>query len=203
MDAKLEDIGALCAFCSARDYLPFQCKDCKKWYCLEHATSHDCPVEKTVTKPQVQTRQKVEVLVPVSVPAPRKPTPVSLPTKSYFKNIFTIKGKSSNVGKEAVLLARLKREAKGDPNVIADKRIYIHANNSPFYVSIDWTIGRCLDYLAQQLGIVNDNARTNDETRRLHLFQETTSMTLSPSQSAKLLNQGDRVHVYRGISFLK
>ena len=43
----LESIGAHCAFCRQKDFLPFRCESCGDKFCLEHRTesSHYCPKE--------------------------------------------------------------------------------------------------------------------------------------------------------------
>ena len=44
---EFEDIGARCSYsyCTIKDFLPFQCGNCNKLYCLKHrtCTSHKCP----------------------------------------------------------------------------------------------------------------------------------------------------------------
>src|SRR3989338_2097308 len=41
-----EHIGMRCKICNRRDYLPFECQDCHRYYCLEHWKKHpDCPGE--------------------------------------------------------------------------------------------------------------------------------------------------------------
>lgn len=35
------DLGKHCKFCFRQDYLPFQCKYCREFYCLEHRMMDD------------------------------------------------------------------------------------------------------------------------------------------------------------------
>lgn len=46
---EFSDLGKQCALCRQLDFLPFQCNDCKKYFCLEHRTknSHNCPQKKS------------------------------------------------------------------------------------------------------------------------------------------------------------
>lgn len=39
------DLGKHCKLCFRQDYLPFQCKFCREFYCLEHRMigDHNCP----------------------------------------------------------------------------------------------------------------------------------------------------------------
>ena len=39
---EFDHIGACCASCSMRDYLPFHCYQCNKKYCSEHRANHGC-----------------------------------------------------------------------------------------------------------------------------------------------------------------
>lgn len=56
------DLGMHCSLkeCNRQDYLPFQCKYCKKFYCLEHRFpfKHYCSeLEKTKNKIPIPTRK--------------------------------------------------------------------------------------------------------------------------------------------------
>lgn len=51
------EIGRLCEYvtCGVRDYLPFQCDLCKKYFCLEHFKNHDC-----LGRNKIKTRNKTK-----------------------------------------------------------------------------------------------------------------------------------------------
>lgn len=126
---------------------------------------------------------------------------------------FMIRGKSSTIGKAQVQLSKLKREAKGDAKIPLNKRLHFFISRSttttsttssqhvpiPFFVDREWTNGRVLDALARECGLVNENARTRDESRRLHLFYE--GLILEPSQQfGTLVKEAGTVVVFRGIT---
>lgn len=53
------DVGKQCNICSQRDYLPFQCDNCKKYYCLEHYNEHfECGIK--IQKKSLEDIQKVK-----------------------------------------------------------------------------------------------------------------------------------------------
>lgn len=51
---EFPDFGKHCFKCNQLDFLPFECYDCKKFFCLSHKSkkSHECPIkeEKPVYK---------------------------------------------------------------------------------------------------------------------------------------------------------
>jgi len=59
------DIGKHCELsnCNRLDFCPFHCRDCNKWFCLEHKDKkdHNCPIKeynKTVDKDFVPKKPK-------------------------------------------------------------------------------------------------------------------------------------------------
>ena len=44
---QFEDIGKHCTNCKRKDFLPFKCAACDKYYCTEHIKKHEC-VEATI-----------------------------------------------------------------------------------------------------------------------------------------------------------
>ncbi|ORY82503.1 hypothetical protein BCR37DRAFT_379502 [Protomyces lactucae-debilis] len=113
---------------------------------------------------------------------------------------------ATRTAEEARMLGALKREAKGDPKLPVAQRRYVYVQGSgkskhARYVSVDWTCGRTLDELAKVVDMQNDNARTTDPARKLHLLLVEEDLVLEPSQSigARLKRDGLTLQVYRGI----
>jgi AN1-type zinc finger protein 1 len=57
---ELESIGAHCAFCRQKDFLPFRCESCKEQYCLEHRTedAHWCKKKGAFLRARAERIQK-------------------------------------------------------------------------------------------------------------------------------------------------
>lgn len=69
----------------------------------------------------------------------------------------------------------------------------------PTYVHSDWSVGRALDALCLHLSILNENARTQDESRKLRLLHVESGMVLEPSQNIrKVVVDGSRIAIFRG-----
>lgn len=55
------DLGKHCCICKQRDYLPFQCDNCKKFYCNDHFHEHqECGVKKQNVK--VENIKKIDYI---------------------------------------------------------------------------------------------------------------------------------------------
>ena len=106
--------------------------------------------------------------------------------------------------KSRIELQRLKNTAKGEPGVPVEKRIYVYIapqekqeHRVAYWIDATWSIGRTLDAVAKRLGIVNENARTQDEARKLHLLCD--GLVLEPSQgTGKRIKDGDCIIIFRG-----
>jgi len=94
-----------------------------------------------------------------------------------------LKQPKSTGGKSTVSqLNELKRTAKGDASVPADRRLYLHvvgttenpnASEPPtgnFFFDSRWKVGRVLDDAARRLKVENVNNRSSGEEARLRIF---------------------------------
>ncbi|CCG80854.1 Putative uncharacterized protein [Taphrina deformans PYCC 5710] len=115
---------------------------------------------------------------------------------------FQLRGKSSAVLRTNVEVGKLKAAAKGDVRTPVERRVYVHLKYLdkvlPFFIDAQWSVGRTLDAVASKAGLVNENARTTDEGRRLHLLCQ--GIVLEPSQVVgKLVKSGDSILIFRGV----
>lgn len=116
------------------------------------------------------------------------------------------KSASSSSSSSRAAVTELKRTARGDAAIPSERRVYLSLSlggttrssaGVPFFVDEQWSVGRALDAVAVKLGTVNENARTRDESRRLHLLSG--GLVLEPSQViGKRVRDGDEVVLFRG-----
>jgi hypothetical protein len=102
------------------------------------------------------------------------------PKKSGFLG-FGKSGSGSGAATAQGELNALKRAAKGEGSVPADKRIYLHVEASAdttkakfptgkFFYNKDWTVGRVLDMAAKALQVQNVNNHGGGEEEKLRVF---------------------------------
>jgi hypothetical protein len=105
----------------------------------------------------------------------------------------------------------MKRSAKGEAGVPADKRIYLHtvgtadtkASEPPagdFYFDMRWKVGRVLDDVARRLHVENMNNRGGGEEVRLRIFHVESGDFLEFSESigGGKVKSGDTIVLLRG-----
>lgn len=123
------------------------------------------------------------------------------------------KGKSSTSGVGG--LNALKRTAKGDPAIVADKRLYLHVVGSSdtqktepptgdFFFDSRWKVGRVLDEAARRLHVENLNNRGGGEEERLRVFHVESGEFLEFSESigGGKVKQGHTLVLLRGAGVL-
>ncbi|GLA08225.1 hypothetical protein AnigIFM60653_009752 [Aspergillus niger] len=113
----------------------------------------------------------------------------------------------------AVQLNTLKRTAKGNNNVPAEKRIYLHVvgtsetTNKPatdpprgeFFYDERWKVGRVLDDAARRLQVENVNNRGGGEEEKLRVFHVEGGVFLEFGESVGgRVKSGDTVVLLRG-----
>lgn len=97
---------------------------------------------------------------------------------------------------QVVALNNLKKTAKGDPGIAAEKRVYLHVEaeaatttsklpKADLYFNKDWTIGRLLDEAAKRLQVDNKNNHVKGEDERLSVFYV---------EGGRVLGFGEKVH---------
>lgn len=161
------------------------CDTCRRSYCLQHRLreGHDCarliPLGARPPRATNETIRsmfsKVRTWGKDAVKTTSSPGSITLP-----KNL---KPRGATAG-AAAQLNDLKRTAKGDAAVPADRRIYLHVvgttdnphsqSHEPpsgrFFFDSRWKVGRILDDAARRLKVENLNNRGGGEEARLRLF---------------------------------
>lgn len=164
------------------------CDKCNRNYCLQHRLreGHDCakltPLgaraggaragDNSATIRSMFSRLRglgKDIQVPK---APKITLPASIQAR-----------RSANSGTSAIAqLNEMKRTAKGEASIPADKRIYLHVvgtSDKPttdeppsgnFFFDSRWKVGRVLDDAARKLKVENLNNRVGGEEARLRIF---------------------------------
>lgn len=169
-----------------------RCPECNREYCLKHRLreEHNCSKD---------------------VPLGARPAGNAATTNETFRSMFsrvrtwgkdksqaataglTPKPKANSPAARMTEVNNMKRSAKGDPAVPADRRLYLHVvgtsdtqTNQPptgdFYFDKNWKVGRVLDDAAKRLRVENLNNRVGEEAR-LRIFHVESGDFLEFSES--------------------
>ena len=128
---------------------------------------------------------------------------VTLPSRSSKEN-STARSRIAEVN-------ALKRVAKGDAKIPAEKRVYVHVEASAdtttakfptgkFFYSADWSVGRVLDTAAKALQVENVNNHGGGEEERLRVFHVEGGRLLDFSEKmGKVVSTGNTIVLLRGV----
>ncbi|RJE27388.1 Zinc finger protein [Aspergillus sclerotialis] len=156
-----------------------RCPNCNKQYCLKHRLKeeHDCSnITPKGARPAGQAANANDTL------------------RSMFSRVrtwgkdksnsatatLTPKPKPNSAAARTAELNAMKKSAKGNASVPADRRIYLHVVGTSdtqkaeppagdFFYDSRWKVGRVLDDAAKRLAVENINNRGGEETR-LRIF---------------------------------
>ncbi|KAJ9609713.1 hypothetical protein H2200_006041 [Cladophialophora chaetospira] len=194
-------------FVNTSQNLGIHCQHCNRTYCLKHRMreDHDC-----------------KDLVPLGA------RPLDIAMQSNKDKIKLGFGRLKTWGKErqealkptpkptskAAQLAslnNLKKTAKGDDKLPAEKRVYLHVEaeaasttsklpRAELFFSSDWSIGRLLDDAAKKLQVANVNNRVETEEQRLRVYFVEGGRLLEFSEKVgTALGSGNTVVLLRGV----
>ncbi|KAI5776385.1 hypothetical protein EDC01DRAFT_483385 [Geopyxis carbonaria] len=165
------------------------CTTCRKQYCLAHRLqdSHDCkpppPPATTIAGDKAKDALR------------RFKLWTSSKNEAVAKKGGSIMGaRKTGTGGVAEVL-KMKKEAKGDEKIPADKRIYLYVEaeaktttsklpKGVFYYSKEWSVGRVLDVAARGLQVQNVNSQADSEEKRLRIFHV---------EGGRVLNFGEKI----------
>ena len=121
------------------------------------------------------------------------------------------KPKPSSRVAQLAALSTLKKTAKGDPNLAAEKRIYLHVEaeaatttsklpKAELYFNAEWSMGRMLDEAAKRLQVANVNNRVEREEQRLRVYHVEGGRLLEFAEKVGMVCQsGNTVVLLRGV----
>jgi hypothetical protein len=120
-------------------------------------------------------------------------------------------GKTSASTSAITELNALKRQAKGEASIPADKRVYLHVEASAdttkakfptgkFFYNKEWTVGRVLDVAAKALQVQNVNNRGGGEEEKLRVFHVEGGRLLKFSEKiGEATGSGNMIVLLRGV----
>ncbi|KAJ2907312.1 AN1-type zinc finger protein-like protein [Zalerion maritima] len=191
------------------------CDSCGRNYCLKHRLKEEHECAARAAELARQRRNAVDKIGDSVENA-----------LDVFKNRFTqwrAQQKEKSSGKKSFfrprtspaaermkLMNEIKKTAKGDQKLPADKRVYLVVTSSEpnskgkypkgyFFYSKDWVVGRLLDAAAKAMQVENVNNRTDDGKERLSVFHVEGEKFLGFSEKlGAALQNGHRVVLTRG-----
>jgi len=121
------------------------------------------------------------------------------------------KPKPSSAAVRLVAVNELKKSAKGDEKLAADKRVYLYVEaeaatttskfpKGQFFYSKEWVVGRLLDAAAKSLQVENVNNQGMDEKDKLRVFHVEGGRLLEFNEKVgSALVSGNTVVLLRGV----
>lgn len=191
-----------------------RCPECNRQYCLKHRLreEHDCAKIAPLGARQGSSIKPNETIKSMfaRVRTWGRDKQQSVATTPLLP---TLKSKNHNnsPAARAATVNTLKRTAKGDPSVPAEKRLYLHTvgtadsqasepPSSDFYFDSRWKVGRVLDDAARRLRVENVNNRVGGEEARLRLFHVESGEFLEFAETigGGKVKSGDTIVLLRG-----
>ncbi|KAI6843491.1 AN1 zinc finger protein [Hortaea werneckii] len=185
------------------------CDKCNRSYCLKHrfTNDHNCanltPLGARPARAGPTQRER-------GIAALDKLRAWGLKKKDSLPKTPQTKTKAA-AAQRIQEIATLKKTAKGDPSIPADKRIYLYVEASSdtlsakipkgtFFYNRDFTVGRMLDLAAKSLQVSNLNNRSESEEDKLRVFHvEGGRLVGFGEKVGQCLQSGNTVVLLRGV----
>ena len=200
-----------------------RCPNCNRQYCLRHRLQeeHDCtkiaPLgARAGGRAQQQGAQNPSETIRSMFAKVRtwgKDKPQSAGGSTSL--LDGVRAKPASSAQRPGGLNALKRSAKGDPSIPADRRLYLHTvgasdtqktepPSGDFFFDSRWKTGRVLDDAAKRLHIENLNNRGGGEEERLRVFHVESGefLEFSGTIGAGKVKQGHTIVLLRGAGVL-
>lgn len=187
------------------------CSTCRRTYCLQHRLQedHDCKtlVPLGVRPAKFDTAAQTEK----ARLAFGKLKAWGSAKKAETASRVLPKPKPSSTAARLVALNNLKKVAKGDEKLPAEKRVYIYVEaeaetttakfpKGAFFYSKEWVIGRVLDAAAKSLQVENVNNQGMEEKEKLRVFHVEGGRLLEFSEKVgNALVGGNTIVLLRGV----
>ncbi|KAG9228097.1 hypothetical protein BJ875DRAFT_447173 [Amylocarpus encephaloides] len=185
------------------------CSTCNRDYCLKHRLNedHDC---KQLTPIGARPNKFGEHPDYAKI-AFGKLKAWGVSQKASISERVLPKPKPSSAAARLVAVNNLKKIAKGDTKLAADKRIYLYVEaeaattrsklpSGEFFYSKDWVLGRVLDAAAKSLQVENVNNQGTDEASKLRVFHVEAGRLLEFNEKVgDALTSGNRIVLLRGV----
>lgn len=209
-----------------------ECDSCNRSYCLKHRLREDHECAKLPQKgARKGDRGLGDALNKLKAWGAQKKSTATANSasasgdkelSSLHRVISGFTAKSKKPASQVLALNSLKRTAKGDAKIAADKRIYVHleavredgsgsADTVKFHAgakipkadafySTEWSVGKVLDQAAKTLQVTNVNNRGGGEEERLRIFWVNGGRLLEFSEKLGAnVKNGDTLVLLRGV----
>jgi AN1-type zinc finger protein 1 len=188
------------------------CATCNRSYCLKHRLKedHDC-------KNLIPIGARPSARLDASAPTEKarlafgKLKAWGTAQKQAAASRMLPKPKPSSAAARLVAVNELKKSAKGDEKLAAEKRVYLYVEaeaatttakfpKGQFFYSKEWVVGRLLDAAAKSLQVQNVNNQGMDEKDKLRVFHVEGGKLLEFSEKVgSALVSGNTVVLLRGV----
>ncbi|KAF7522588.1 hypothetical protein PCG10_007307 [Penicillium crustosum] len=192
-----------------------RCPQCNHQYCLKHRLreEHDCAKITPLGARQRNAASSNDTIKSMfaRVRTWGRDKQNAATNGTLLPALPKLKPKPNSPAARAVAVNGLKRSAKGDASIPADKRLYLHtvgtaetqAAEPPagdFFFDSRWKVGRVLDDAAKKLRVQNLNNRVDGEDSKLRVFHVESGEFLEFSEAigAGKVKQGDTIVLLRG-----
>lgn len=190
------------------------CDTCRRTYCLNHRVKedHDCKnliplgVQQRKSDPNSTQEKTKAAFGRLRAWGSKKSEEAQKATSRVLP-----KAKPSTVSNRLIATNNLKKTAKGDEKLPAEKRVYLFVEaeaatttskfpKGEFFYSKDWVVGRVLDAAAKALQIQNVNNVSTEETDKLRVFHVEGGRLLEFGEKVGgVLASGNTIVLLRGV----
>nr|XP_023016405.1 AN1-type zinc finger protein 1-like [Leptinotarsa decemlineata] len=184
-DDELTKIGQLfiCSSegCSEKSIIPLICEKCGKHFCVKHRHLTECEP----TDADTLAKEREKYAKPVRMFNEAK----AVVDQEVEKKIDDAKKKTKSREMASKLqLMKIKNKATGLKSIPVANRIYFNVFHSekasPIFVSSQWTVGRAIDAIAQEMNLQNNNNKSTE--KKLRLFKKCDNQIISQNVSSVL-----------------
>lgn len=185
------------------------CETCTRSYCLKHRMKDDHLCSTLIP---LGARSKDSGVTQTQRALARLRAWGKSKSEALSATSTTPERKRTNTRTNQILeLNKLKKDAKGDSKIPADKRVYLHVeaeaatttskvSAGDYFYSKEWSIGRLLDEAARALQVENVNNRGGGEDSKLRVFHIEGGRLLEFSEKVGTsLQNGNTMVLLRGI----
>ncbi|ERT02516.1 AN1-like Zinc finger family protein [Sporothrix schenckii 1099-18] len=189
------------------------CSNCNRDYCLKHRLreDHNCANLKPIGARPSAGGSTMADSAAKAKSALDKLRAWGAAKKEQANKAIPRPAAQQSAAARMAALTDLKKTAKGDAKIPAEKRLYLHVEaeaastqaklpKGKFYYQKDWVVGRVLDAAARNLQIDNINNKSSKEEDKLRIFHVEGGRLLEfNEQAGKALANGNTIVLLRGV----
>jgi AN1-type zinc finger protein 1 len=203
-------------FVNTTQHVGVRCDTCNRQYCLKHRMpeDHDCKNVIPLGAKQstgATTLQNNKEKIRLGFGRLKSWSKSQSDTLDARMAALKPKPKPTSAAARMAELNALKKVAKGDEKVSAEKRVYVHVEaekettrakmpSMKLWFGAEWSVGKVLDDAAKRLQVANTNNRVDAEEDRLRVFHVEGGRVLEFSEKlGTVVQSGNTLVLLRGI----